>query len=836
MSTLRIVVVGDALLDRDIDGSSTRLAPDAPVPVVDVATTRSSPGGAGLAALLCAEIPADQDAEAPAVEVTLLAPLADDEAGRELVATLGPVRIARLGHRGATRTKTRVRSGGHGLARLDEGGPGTPVDVDADHVARVLAAADAVLVSDYGGGITHDPAVRAALTDHARAGGIVVWDPHPRGAPPVPGCALVTPNRAEAEALCGPVTEESAVSGQELAARLREQWDAHAVVVTAGGDGAHLATADASVHVPARAVHDGDPCGAGDRFASAAALALAAHLAPPVAVERAVAASGQWVAAGGAAAFRARTAERPAAHGLGTDLPIDVRTVVEDVRRRGGRLVATGGCFDVLHAGHVRCLEEARRLGDALVVLLNSDDSVRRLKGPDRPVTTQDDRIRILQALRSVAAVLVFEEDDPRVALRRLGPDVWVKGGDYDPRSLPETEVVEALGGVVVTLPQLPGRSTTAILETVRGLDDRDPGSHAGSHVPEPAHAAPEHLGDGDVLVLRALGLGDALTGIAPLRGIRRLLPDHRIVLAAPEGIGAWLTGLGLVDAVLPSSGLADLPTTGGGHMAVNLHGRGPRSHAVLEATGPRRLIAFADPVSGRHGPRWCADEHEVDRWCRLVTAAGGPCGPADLRLRAHHPVMPGAPVVLHPGAAAGSRRWPRERWRTVAAALARAGHRVLITGSEGERELARAVAVGIDGVTDLSGTLDLDGLTRNVSRASLVLSGDTGIAHLATALAVPSVVLFGPTPPALWGPRIDPELHTVLWHGSTGPDADRPGDPHAEALDPRLERVTVTEVLEAAAHHLAARPPAPGGGGAGASELAAVPCVVHPDPIEGAP
>ncbi|MCJ8503802.1 PfkB family carbohydrate kinase [Kocuria flava] len=463
MSTARIVVVGDALLDRDVTGTSTRLSPDAPVPVVDVDAVFASPGGAGLAALLCAEPPAVGSVPARA-QVTLLAPVAADAAGAELAAALGEVALERLGHEGGTRTKTRIRSSGQTLVRVDEGGPGTPVGVTAEAVARVLAGADAVLVSDYGGGVTRDPAVRRALTDHARTG-TVVWDPHPRGGEPVPGCALVTPNAAEAAA----AAERPGAGPRELAPVLRERWAARAVAVTAGPRGAVLATAAGTEHVPAAPVRDTDPCGAGDRFASAAALALGGGADVTAAVSTAVEAAGQWVADGGAATFRTRraagTGAAPELPPGAAALPREVQDLLVEVRGRGGTVVATGGCFDVLHAGHIASLDAARRLGDALVVLLNSDGSVRRLKGPGRPVVGQEDRARVLAALRSVDAVVVFDEDDPRAALNVLRPDVWVKGGDYTPEQLPEAADVRGWGGQVSVLPYLSGRSTTAILQ-----------------------------------------------------------------------------------------------------------------------------------------------------------------------------------------------------------------------------------------------------------------------------------------------------------------------------------------------------------------------------------
>ncbi|AEE46722.1 PfkB family carbohydrate kinase [Cellulomonas fimi] len=460
----RVVVVGDAVLDRDVVGRTDRLCPDAPAPVLDVTATRSSPGGAGLAALLCA---------ASGARVTLVAPVADDDDGAELVAGLGGVDVLRLDHDGATRTKTRVRAGGTSLVRIDAGGPGTPSHVPVDALRTLLASADAVLVSDYGAGTTHDPRVRTLLTAAARTTP-TVWDPHPRGAVPVEGCALVTPNAAEARHALGGIDG----TADALPGPLRTVWRAAAVAVTAGERGAYLARDDdATTFVPAPVTRDGDPCGAGDRFAATAVVALARGADVVPAVVAAVAEASSWVGAGGCEGFRARTRAGDArAHdGRPADVRDDATREDGDVgvetvdaaaaRLRGrGRLVATGGCYDLLHAGHVATLQAARRLGDALVVLLNSDDSVRRLKGPTRPVVDAADRARVLLALDCVDAVVVFDEDDPRAALARLRPDVWAKGGDYGGARLPEADVVRAGGGRVVLLPYLDGRSTTGML------------------------------------------------------------------------------------------------------------------------------------------------------------------------------------------------------------------------------------------------------------------------------------------------------------------------------------------------------------------------------------
>ncbi len=318
----------------------------------------------------------------------------------------------------------------------------------------------------------------------------------------------------------------------------------------------------------------------------------------------------------------------------------------------------------------------------------------------------------------------------------------------------------------------------------------------AARHVP---------LGPGDVLVLRALGLGDALTAVAALRGVRRAWPDRRVVLAGPEPLGRWFAGLGVVDTVVEAVGLAPLSVGGrGGHVAVDLHGRGPQSHRLLTATRPARLVAFACPAASHPSrpddvaPTWRDDEHEVERWCRLVRAAGGACDAEDLRLAVEPSPDARDAVLLHPGAASGARRWPVERWRTVARRLVAAGHRVLVTGSAPERDLCAAVVEGIPGAQAVAGRSELPELAALVAGCRLLVCGDTGVAHLATAVGAPSVLLFGPTAPAEWGPAVDVERHVVLWHG------DGSGDPHGADVDPALAAITVDEVLAAAGSVLA--------------------------------
>jgi ADP-heptose:LPS heptosyltransferase len=297
------------------------------------------------------------------------------------------------------------------------------------------------------------------------------------------------------------------------------------------------------------------------------------------------------------------------------------------------------------------------------------------------------------------------------------------------------------------------------------------------------------------LLVLRALGLGDLLTAVPALRGLRRACPHHRIELATPRALAPLAMHTGAVDAVVDAAGLAPLPVAvSGADLAVNLHGCGPESHRRLLERAPRRLIAFAhrDVPESAGGPHWREEEHEVARWCRLLWESGIAADPADLRLARPPGLRDPALTVLHPGAASAARRWPADRWARVAAAEWRRGRRVVLTGSVAERRLciATARAAGLPPDAVAAGETGPIELLRLVAAAGRVVCADTGVAHVATAVGTPSVVLFGPTPPALWGPPPDPR-HVVLWRG-------RRGDPHATRPDPGLLAIGVDEVLDA--------------------------------------
>ncbi|TDC50219.1 bifunctional heptose 7-phosphate kinase/heptose 1-phosphate adenyltransferase [Actinomadura sp. KC345] len=498
----RLLVVGDALLDRDLIGTVERLSPEAPVPVVDSPREHLRPGGAALAAYLAARRGAD---------VTLVAPIGADPASQCLRALLEVhLDLVALPLDGPMPEKVRVRTEQHALLRLDLGGQSRAAETHTDLEALTGIRADAVLVSDYGRGTVARPWIRSFLAQRAENVPLV-WDPHPKGPAPVAGTRIATPNLTEALHAAHPVVTagENLGDGNVLslaagcASVLTRHWSSTAVAVTMGRLGALLDLGeDIPLIVPGTAHPEADACGAGDAFAASVALELGAGALPSEAVTAAVSHAGAHVAAGGAAglgtapageasAGRPKAGERKHAAQV-TDSRVRIpfttlsgkaaRTpghmaswsptpprraedVVAATRATGGTVVATGGCFDILHVGHIAMLRAARVLGDCLVVCLNSDASIRRLKGRDRPVNGCADRRALLEALESVDAVTVFDEDTPETPLTALRPDIWVKGGDYTASELPEAHLLASWGGQTLTVPYVPGRSTTRLIE-----------------------------------------------------------------------------------------------------------------------------------------------------------------------------------------------------------------------------------------------------------------------------------------------------------------------------------------------------------------------------------
>ena len=452
----RVVVVGDAILDRWLRGRVRRLSREAPVPVVDAAGDEDCPGGAANTAMNLAALGA---------RTRLLSVVGDDEEGGLLLRALDDAGVDTsdvLVREGRTTTsKTRVVGDDQIVVRVDRAAE--PLDDRERVVWRALLAGirpdDAVLVGDYGSDLFDDATI-AVLAAGARPSPLVV-DAHDvaRWRPWRPD--VVTPNAAETAALL----REEVPEGRDRIAALSARADdvlraagSAAAVVTLDRDGT-IVLQDGRVSHRTTAVpapeHQAN--GAGDTFAAALTLALATGAPLPVAAELAQSAADVVVSRSGTAVC---TLADLAADDAPLTPPAELRRVVDAARAAGRRIVFTNGCFDVLHLGHTVHLQQARALGDLLVVALNDDASVARLKGHGRPVNPLADRARMLAALDCVDLITVFSEDSPTALLRELRPDVYAKGGTHTAETLPEAPVVREYGGEIRVLGLLPEHST----------------------------------------------------------------------------------------------------------------------------------------------------------------------------------------------------------------------------------------------------------------------------------------------------------------------------------------------------------------------------------------
>lgn len=468
---LRVTVLGDAILDGWLSGRSNRLCPEAPVPVVEVIETSHVPGGAANTAVNLAALGA---------QVQFVSTVGADDAGATLTTGLDAngvdTKYVVVAPGRATITKRRIVVGDQLMLRVDEGSGGPLDGVAADRLADAARAAivgcDALVVCDYGTGMLGGEIV--ALLQQLRDGvPLLTVDAHQlanwRGLRP----DIVTPNAAEAAAVLGMTLDAQdrigALEGGRAA--LHDATGATVIAVTFDRDGSVLfADGEPAHRTWARPASDNHCAGAGDTFTSALTVAVGAGLPLTTAVELAQAAADVATGRPGTAACAsAELAQRVGAHhGSAVDAARLARLVAEH-RAAGRRIAFTNGCFDVLHRGHVAYLNQARLLGDVLVVAVNGDASVRRLKGDSRPVNTAADRAAMLAALSCVDHVVVFDEDTPVELLRSLRPDVYVKGGDYTPQMLPEAPVVESYGGCVRIVDYVSDHSTTSVIERIRG-------------------------------------------------------------------------------------------------------------------------------------------------------------------------------------------------------------------------------------------------------------------------------------------------------------------------------------------------------------------------------
>ncbi|MDN5871548.1 MAG: bifunctional D-glycero-beta-D-manno-heptose-7-phosphate kinase/D-glycero-beta-D-manno-heptose 1-phosphate adenylyltransferase HldE [Nitrococcus sp.] len=463
--SLKLLVAGDVMLDRYWHGETGRISPEAPVPVVAVGRTEDRPGGAANVALALAAL---------GVETTLVAPVGADEAGsalRRLLFDAGVKAYWVEQPKGTTITKLRVISQHQQMLRLDFEGPSDAVSgVPLELLSRSLPRADAVILSDYAKGALAN--IEPLIAACRAAGSPVLIDPKRASFAAYAGASVLTPNRAELERMAGPCATEL-----ELVERARElltRLDAGAVLVTRGEHGMTLIEREReAVHIPARAREVFDVTGAGDTVIAVLAAALAAGEDLPQAAALANLAAAVVVGKLGTASVNITELRAAARHGRPADArrgivsEAELITLVQALRQRQEIVVMTNGCFDILHPGHIAYLEQAKALGDRLIVAVNDDGSVRRLKGGDRPINPLVQRMAVVAGLAAVDWVVAFSEDTPARLIEAIDPDVLAKGGDYRLEDVAGHEWVLARGGQVRLLPIEGGYSTTGIVERI---------------------------------------------------------------------------------------------------------------------------------------------------------------------------------------------------------------------------------------------------------------------------------------------------------------------------------------------------------------------------------
>ncbi|HEX5478469.1 MAG TPA: D-glycero-beta-D-manno-heptose 1-phosphate adenylyltransferase [Dehalococcoidia bacterium] len=477
---LRIAIIGEAMLDAYLEGTAGRICREAPVPIVDIERRTDAPGGAANTAVNLAAL----GAEARFVSV-----LGADPEGNTVMDALRSAgvdsRCVLRDEARRTLAKQRVVAGSQLLVRFDYG---TTAGVGHETEQRLIEAlrqasdgCDALVVSDYGYGVLTPAVIRTvAAIESARPRPLVV-DAHNLPAYRALHPTAVKPNYDETARLLGlrrvdgpdARAEQVAASGE----RLLDMTGARIAAITLDADGALLFERDAPPYrTYARPTRQSRAAGAGDTFVAALACALAAGASGTEAAELASAAAAvvvgkEGTSACGAGELRAYlTAEGKQVGDLDA-----FRRRTDFYRAQGRRIVFTNGCFDILHRGHITYLNRAKALGDLLIVGINSDESVQRLKGDERPINSLEDRVQVLSALSCVDHIVPFAGDTPVDVIRAVRPHVFVKGGDYTRETLPEAQVVEELGGVVQILPYLDDRSTSRIIERIqRNGEDRD--------------------------------------------------------------------------------------------------------------------------------------------------------------------------------------------------------------------------------------------------------------------------------------------------------------------------------------------------------------------------
>ena len=462
----RLLVIGDVMLDRYWHGAASRISPEAPVPVVQVGTQEDRPGGAGNVALNIAALGS---------AATLIGVVGKDDNAQDLESRLTAAGVYcefLKSEDKPTITKLRVISQHQQLIRLDFEEKFDEQDiVDLQSLATsLLPNAQALVLSDYAKGALQDV---PALIKLARVQNIpIIVDPKGSDFEKYRGSTLITPNLNEFESVVGPCASEEELVSKGL--KLMSDLELQAMLITRGEHGMTLLRPDLEeLHLPARAREVFDVTGAGDTVISVLASSLAAgdNLAEATAIANL--AAGLVVGKLGTAAIsgpelrRAILAEQDTGMGVMTAEQLSI--AVHDAKAHGEKIVFTNGCFDIIHAGHVGYLSQAKKLGDRLVVAINADESVARLKGPGRPLNPVERRMAVLDGLEAVDWVVNFKEDTPEALLKSLQPDILVKGGDYSLEQVVGGEYVLSYGGEVKALEFLDDCSTSAIVEKMKG-------------------------------------------------------------------------------------------------------------------------------------------------------------------------------------------------------------------------------------------------------------------------------------------------------------------------------------------------------------------------------
>jgi D-beta-D-heptose 7-phosphate kinase / D-beta-D-heptose 1-phosphate adenosyltransferase len=462
-----VLVIGDVMLDRYLEGSVRRISPEAPVPVVSLQKEWECPGGAGNVAASIAGLGAN---------VTLAGLIGKDQAGQGLCHRLEELNVRKLHLRKEaslqTITKTRVLAPDHHqLLRLDVDGRRADYEKCAqgllNEVIPQIREHQVVCLADYEKGTLRPDVLRKIIEEARRHQIPCLIDPKKTDIGVYARASVLTPNVFEVEQALGRQLHDSkAVS--EAAVELRDRLGLKWMIITRGAEGMTLASSDGVHNFPAEVREVADVAGAGDTVVATLATCLGAGWEMPEACRLASVAAGIAVSKPGVYVVQAAELERAWQGGSAKILDRDsARGQLAELRRRGYKVVFTNGCFDILHAGHLSCLERARQLGDFLVVGLNSDHSVKLNKGSARPIIEEKNRAALLAGLACVDMVVLFDDLTPELLVRHLAPDVLVKGGDYDPRTMAGADFVRERGGQVVTLPLVPGLSTTRILGNI---------------------------------------------------------------------------------------------------------------------------------------------------------------------------------------------------------------------------------------------------------------------------------------------------------------------------------------------------------------------------------